>query len=140
MKSGKKPVAKIAESMAAAESLWGIAVAEQRRAKAGGCSAFKGSRVFRDGLIAWLKGNPPKPGTGDGDNLRAQKLKVQIALLENQLARERGDLVAKATVTEEWGHWISALFEIIGRHADRDLFNRISAELKAKLGTRAATI
>ena len=140
MKTRNKPVAKIAESMAAAESLWGIAVAEQRRAKAGGSSAFKGSRVFRDGLIEWLKKNPPAPGSGDAENLRAAKLKVQIALLENQLARERGDLVAKATVTEEWGHWISALFEIIGRHADRDLFNRISAELKAKLGTRAATI
>ena len=126
--------------MAAAESLWGIPVSEQRRAKAGGSSAFRGSRVFRDPLIEWLKKNPPAPGSGDGENLRAAKLKVQIALLENQLARERGDLVAKAVVTEEWGFWIAALFEIVGRHADRDLFNRISTELKAKLGSRATTI
>jgi len=125
--------------MAAAESLWGISVSEQKRAKAAGCAAFKGSRVFREPLLVWLKTNPPAPGAGDGDNLRAAKLKVQIALLENQLSRERGLLVEKAVVAEEWGFWVGALFEIIGRHADRDLFNRISTELKAKLGTRATT-
>ena len=137
MKTQKKPVPKLAESMSAAEALWGIPVAEQRRAKGGGCSAFKGSRVFREPLILWLKENPPPAGAGDGDNLRAAKLRVQISLLENQLAKDRGELVAKAVVAEEWGFWIGALFEIIGRHADRDLFNRISTELKAKLGTRA---
>jgi len=125
--------------MGAAESLWGIPVGEQRRAKAAGCAAFKGSRVFREPLILWLKENPPAPGAGDGDNLRAAKLAVQIKLLENQLSRERGLLVEKAVVAEEWGFWVGALFEIIGRHADRDLFNRISSELKAKLGTRATT-
>jgi len=125
--------------MASAESLWGIPVAEQRRAKAAGCAAFKGSRVFREPLLVWLKTNPPAPGAGDAENLRAAKLKVQIALLENQLARERGELVEKAVVAGEWGFWVGALFEIIGRHADRDLFNRISTELKSKLGTRATT-
>ena len=137
MKTQNKPGPKLAETMSAAESLWGIPVAEQRRAKAAGCAAFKGSRVFREPLILWLKTNPPAPGSGDGDNLRAAKLRVQIALLENQLAKDRGELVEKAVVAEEWGFWIGALFEVVGRHADRDLFNRISAELKAKLGTRA---
>jgi hypothetical protein len=139
LKTHKKPVAKIAESMGAAESLWGISVSEQKRAKAAGCAAFRGSRVFREPLIAWLKENPTPAGAGDGENLRGQKLKVQIALLENQLSRERGLLVEKAVVAEEWGFWVGALFEIISRHADRDLHNRISAELKAKLGTRATT-
>ena len=122
--------------MAAAESLWGIAVAEQRRAKAGGCSAFKGSRVFRDGLIEWLKKNPPAPGSGDAENLRAAKLKVQIALLENQLARERGDLCERAIVKEFVGAIVADIFAILSPHLDRNTFNAVSAELRAKIGKR----
>lgn len=122
--------------MSAAESLWGIPVAEQRRAKAAGCTAFKGSRVFRDPLVAWLKTNPPAPGAGDGDNLRAAKLRVQIALLENQLERERGELVERELVKEFCGALVADIFSILSPILDRTTFNAVSAELRLKIGRR----
>ena len=122
--------------MGAAESLWGISASEQRRAKAAGCAAFKGSRVFREALIAWLKENPTPAGAGDGENLRGQKLKVQIALLENQLARERGSLVERELVKEFCGALVGDIFEILSPILDRTTFNAVSAELRAKIGKR----
>jgi len=122
--------------MGAAESLWGISASEQRRAKAAGCAAFRGSRVFREPLILWLKENPPAPGAGDAENLRAAKLKVQIALLENQLARERGDLVERDLVKEFCGALVADVFAILSPHLDRSTFNAVSAELRAKIGKR----
>jgi hypothetical protein len=122
--------------MAAAESLWGISVSEQKRAKASGCAAFKGSRVFREPLLEWLKTNPPAPGAGDGDNLRAAKLAVQIKLLENQLARERGELVDRGLVREFCGALVADIFSILSPILDRPTFNAVSAELRAKIGKR----
>ena len=136
MKTQNKPVPKLAETMSAAESLWGIPVAEQKRAKGAGCSAFKGSRVFREPLILWLKKNPPAPGAGDGDNLRAAKLRVQIALLENQLERERGELVERELVKEFCGALVADIFSILSPILDRTTFNAVSAELRLKIGRR----
>ena len=123
--------------MAAAFSLWGIPVSESRRAKAGGCQGFKGSRVFREPLLVWLKGNPPAPGIGDAENLRAAKLRAQIGLLELQIARERGDLCERELVREFAGALVSDIFEIVGRHVpDPGAFNAIAHELKAKIAGR----
>jgi hypothetical protein len=137
MKTRNKPVPEFAESMAAAFSLWGISVREQRRSKAGGCKAFRGSRVFREPLVAWLKANPPAPGSGDAENLRAAKLRAQIGLLELQIARERGDLCEREIVREFCGGLVSDVFQIVARHVpDRESFNAISRELKAKIAGR----
>lgn len=136
MKTHKKPVAEFAESMAAAFSLWGIPVSESRRAKGGGCKAFRGSRVFRGELIQWLKANPPLPGNGDAENLRAQKLRAQISLLEIQIAETRGELVERALVREFCGALVADIFAILSPHLDRSTFNAVSAELRAKIGKR----
>ena len=123
--------------MRQAESFWTIPKAEQTRAKSAGCPAFRGGRIIRDELVSWLKANPPAPGIGDAENLRAQKLRAQIGLLELQIARERGDLCERETVKEFCGALVSDIFEIVGRHVpDPGAFNAISAELRAKIGKR----
>jgi hypothetical protein len=126
--------------MRQAEARWGIPKAEIIRAKSAGCLAFRGPRIYRDELVLWIAANPRPAGTGDGDGLRAQKLRAQISILEIQIAKERGDLVARETVKEEWGFWIAALFDIISAHVEKDVFNRISRELKARLGKRAESV
>ena len=123
--------------MRQAEARWGIPKAEIIRAKSAGCLAFRGPRIYRDELVLWIAANPRPAGTGDGDGLRAQKLRAQIGLLELQIARERGDLCERETVKEFCGALVSDIFEIVGRHVpDPGAFNAISAELRAKIGKR----
>ena len=123
--------------MRQAESFWTIPKAEQIRAKSAGCLAFRGGRIIRDELVSWLKANPPAPGIGDAENLRAAKLRAQIGLLELQIARERGDLCERETVKEFCGALVSDIFEIVARHVpDPGAFNAIAHELKAKIAGR----
>jgi len=119
------------------ESLWKISKAEQTRAKGAGCPAFRGGRIIRDELVSWLKLNPPSPGSGTAENLRAAKLRAQIGLLELQIARERGDLCEREIVKEFAGALVSDIFEIVARHVpDPATFNAISRELKVKIAAR----
>jgi len=137
MKSRNKPAPAFAESMRQGESLWKIPKAEQTRAKSAGCPAFRGGRIIRDELVSWLKLNPPSPGSGTAENLRAAKLRAQIGLLELQIARERGDLCEREIVREFAGALVSDIFEIVARHVpDPGAFNAIAHELKAKIAGR----
>ena len=123
--------------MRQAEARWGIPKAEIIRAKSAGCPAFRGPRIYRDDLVSWIAANPRPAGTGDGDGLRAAKLRAQIGLLELQIARERGDLCDRELVREFAGALVSDVFEIVARHVpDPGAFNAIAHELKAKIAGR----
>ena len=138
-KPGEIPT--MADSIASACKLWGIDRVDIKRAKEGGCSAFRGSRVYRDTLIAWLKANPRSAEelAMDGKNLslQDQKLAKQIEKLDIEIARSRGDLVERAIVTEEWGKHITRLFDIVNQSCSRDMALIITKEFRGYLGKAA---
>lgn len=118
------------------QARWGIPRAEQIRAKSAGCPAFRGGRIYKAELVAWLKGNPAKPGEGVGENLRSQKLARQIAKLDIEIETARGKLIERSLVKEFCGKLIADLFDILDRHLARDIFNQVSRELKTCIGSR----
>jgi hypothetical protein len=136
-----KNLPKVAPSISNAAAIWGLEKKDIQRAKTGGCTAFKGSRVHRDDLIAWLKANPRSAEelAMDGKNLslQDQKLAKQIEKLDIEIARSRGDLVERAIVTEEWGKHITRLFDIVTQSCSRDMAMIITKEFRGYLGKAA---
>ena len=118
------------------QARWGIPRAEQVRAKSAGCPAFRGGRIYKAALVAWLKDNPAKPGEGQGESLRARKMEKQIEKLDIEIETARGKLCARELVQEFVGKLIADLFDILDRHLNRDLFNQVSRELKTRIGNR----
>lgn len=135
MKTRNK-AADFCESMAQAESRWNIPKREQTRAKSGDCSAFRGGRIYKEPLVEWLREHPAKAGEGQGENLRAEKMKKQIEKLALEIDVTRGKLVERETTKQFFGEVMSDLFDILARHLDRENFNRVSRELKTAIGTR----
>jgi hypothetical protein len=125
------------ETMRAVQARWGIPRAEQVRAKSAGCLAFRGGRIYRDELVAWLKANPSAPGTGKDESLRARKMEKQIEKLEIEIEATRGRLISREVVREFCAGLVGDVFDILARYLDRDLFNTVSRELKIRIGTRA---
>jgi hypothetical protein len=125
------------ETMRAVQARWGIPRAEQVRAKSAGCLAFRGGRIYRDELVAWLKANPSAPGAGKDESLRARKMEKQIEKLEIEIATARGNLCSREVVREFCAGLVGDVFDIVARFVDRDAYNSISRELKIRIGTRA---
>jgi hypothetical protein len=142
MKKQKDTVsATSADSMRHASTIWELEPTEIKRAKKGGCNAFRNGRVYRDDLIAWLKANPRSAEelAMDGKNLslQDQKLAKQIEKLDIEIARSREDLVERAIVTEEWGKHITRLFDIVNQSCSRDMAMIITKEFRGYLGKAA---
>ena len=126
----------VALSHAAAQKLWGIPLSELARAKREGCPAFKGSRIYRDPLIDWLKANPLPQITGRGDSeeeLKNRKLKAIVETLEHKLAIQRGEFVGKLEVQEEWARAISIIQDEAKGLMQTDIYPVFIARIKAKI-------
>ena len=134
-KTGSTP--KSAPSMTSAEKMWGIDKSELSRAKNSGCAAFRGNLIYRDDLLAWLQANPAAAGDVAPGDYKARKLKAQVDKLEIDVSRERGKLVERAIVTEEWGKHITRLFDIVNQSCPRDMAQIITKEFRGYLGKAA---
>lgn len=107
------PPPEIAESMKAASVLWGIPVAVLRAAKAAGCQGFKGARVFRSQLMAWLKANSDVADQATAASLdQASKAELEMARLRAQtrLAISKADAADRVVIlkTEALAEWSRA--------------------------------
>jgi hypothetical protein len=98
------------ESMAQAESRWGISKEVQRIAKRAGCRAFAGSRIHRAELEKWIRDNPAKARAAEKQGqqkqvlaeLQRQKLQAEVDLLNARIAREESDSIRRADAKAEW--------------------------------------
>lgn len=114
-----------------------IPVSEVQRAKkSSDCLAFYNSKIYHSTLVTWLAANPKEEvEVGQStDVLRDRKLKAQVDKLELEVAVERGNFVAKAAVTQQWGKLITDIFDIVDKSVDRTTYNAIAKELKNRLG------
>ena len=138
--------------MKTAASVWKLPIGEIRRAKDGGCTGFVGQKVYLDGLMAWLKANPPqspKPVGGGGDLATADKeelerlkligqvsrLDIGIEADKHKLAVVREDFVSKVAVTDEWARAVSIIFEEAKGLMEKDIYPVFVARVKSKIKT-----
>ena len=128
----------IAGSMASAAKMWQIDLSEVRRAKAGGCRAFRnGGKVYKNDLVPWLVANPRKPGDVEESDWKTRKIRAQVEKLELDVAMSRDKVVAKSEILDEWGKLITDLFDILDKSLDRATYNIVSKELRRWLGDRS---
>ena len=132
----KNKTPEFCETLRQAESRWHISRAELSRAKAAGCSGFRGGRLYKIEIVEWLRDHPAKVGEGQAENLRTEKTRKQIEKLALEIDVTRGKLVARETAKQFFGEVMADLFEIIGRHVSRDVFNALSRDLRNAIGSR----
>jgi hypothetical protein len=141
MKTKTKPTTDTtvrAESMKAASSMYGVSVADIRRAKYGGCTAFRNGRIHRDELLPWLAANPVDTTVPlDEMGWKERRLKAQVDKLEMEVAKEKGKLVERHVVTEEWGKHLTFIFDTLDKSMDRHAYNAIVKEVRTYLGKYA---
>lgn len=122
--------------MRAVQSRWGIPRAEQVRAKSAGCEAFRGGRIYKAELVAWLAANPRPDGEGQVENIRLEKTRKQIEKLTLEIDTQRGKLVSRETAKQFFGEVMGDIFDLLEKALDREQYNRIARELKTRIGNR----
>jgi hypothetical protein len=141
MKTKTKPTTDTtvrAESIRSAVAMWGVTVADIKRAKTGGCTAFRNGRIHRDELLPWLKDNPVDLTAAlDEMGWKERRLKAQVDKLEMEVAKEKGKLVERHVVTEEWGKHLTFIFDTLDKSMDRHAYNAIVKEVRTYLGKYA---
>jgi hypothetical protein len=61
---------------------------------------------------------------------------ITLPRLELEIAVTRGKLVSREVVKQFFGEVMSDLFEVVGRHVSRDVFNALSRDLRNAIGSR----
>ena len=85
------------DTMQQASAALKIPMRELKRAKAGGCPAFRGARVHEAELVEWLAANPAPDSGGDP---REEKIREEIRKLRIRNERDEGALIPRAWVAE----------------------------------------
>ena len=135
----------IAPSMRAARTQWGISMPILKAAKAAGCPAFRSSRVNRVELLRWIRQNPGPVSKAQSaaaektatDELRRQKLIVEISILRERVRRNESDFIAIDLAREVWQECEAICFECAVDLLDSDflrvLKERCASRLQAPL-------
>lgn len=98
----------VADTLTAAAAMSGFSEENLTRAKAAGCPAFRGSRVYLSELVSWFDANPEVLTSGDseldGVTLQIAREKHRKIRFENDCAEGRYVLAADvAPQIEQWG-------------------------------------
>ncbi len=135
----RKGIPDYADSMAQAAGFWGIPKRVIRIAKDNGCPAFVAQRVHRAPLLKWLQENPDIAAQGEAQegaaDLKVKKLAAEVAILEGKIARERGDVIPRGVVKDEWGRGVAIIFEEAKAFLSRDEYLAFTKACKAKINT-----
>lgn len=126
----------VADTMAAASAMTGHSEENLSRAKAAGCPAFRGSRVYLGELVAWIEANPEVLATGD-DALDAVQLAIaserhRKLRFENDVAEGRYIPAADiAPRVEQFGRDLLAILRrVLEDESPRRLAGREEAEVR----------
>lgn len=143
-------IPRVSDSMNSAAAMWGLSLSEIKRAKKSGCTAFVGSKVYRDRLVPWLQENPPaETGAGasetpieeaDAEELKRRKLMREVTRLDvaiksdnHKLDVTKGQYISRDLVDEEW----TRLWAIIEDEAkglmDKTVYPVFVSRVKAKI-------
>jgi hypothetical protein len=140
----------VAGSMKAASAMWNLSITEIKRAKRSGCTAFAGTKVYRDELVKWLTMNPPKAissGAGDTpiddankEELERRKLIRQVTRLDVGIQADKFKLdaikekyILRQSVSVEWTRLWSIVEEETKGLMDKAVYPVWVARIKARI-------
>jgi len=94
--------AKVFDSMKAAAASLGLNMRVLKRAKASGCQAFRGGRVYADELQQWVRENAElvRAANSGGGDLKEQKTTEEVRKLRLANDLKEGRLIERARVAE----------------------------------------
>lgn len=122
-----------AESMASAAAMYGIPMAELKRAKRAGCTAFRGPRVHRNEIVEWLKENP-SDDTGDPiEELKRQQLLRVIRNLDLQYEKEVGTLIPREQAKSAWASATQKIQDVLGKLLEKETYNAVIKEIQREI-------
>jgi hypothetical protein len=128
----------VATSMKQAVSLWGISLQVIKIAKAEGCSAFVGSKIYRDDLITWLEKNPSAAGKGEAladiAELKRQKTEAEVKLLRAKISREERETIPLEEAKMEWGRASAIVQEEAKNLMEKDHYRVFVDRCKSRIG------
>jgi len=90
----------VAQSMQAASGMSGYSLDALKRAKAEGCPAFRGPRVYLDELDRWLADNSHVLGLGPVDRLEFESKQLKKEREQFNLDVTRGDYIARSEIAD----------------------------------------
>lgn len=123
--------------MASAAKAYGIPMAELKRAKRAGCTAFRGSRVFGRDLIAWLQDNPGDESSDELETLKKEQLRRIIRRLDLEYEQAMSVLIPKQTAMTAWSTASERIQQVLERVLDRETFNIVIRDIQSALRTAA---
>jgi hypothetical protein len=94
--------ANIFDSMKSAAAALGLKMRVLKRAKAAGCQAFRGSRVYGDELQAWVRANPTVVAEAGADAPDEGDVKRRIDLAKAKWQEMKNEMLAKRLVEKAW--------------------------------------
>lgn len=126
----------VADTMGAAAAMTGHSEENLSRAKAAGCPAFRGSRVYLGELVAWIDANPEVVATGNSDldavQLDIARERLRKFRIENDTAE--GRLVPAADIAplvEQFGRdLLSILRRVLEDEAPERLAGHTAPEVR----------
>ena len=138
----------IAPSMRAARTQWGISMPILKAAKAAGCPAFRSSRVHRVELLRWIRANPGPVSKAQAvatektatDELKRQKLVVEISILKEKVRRNESDFIAINLTREVWQECEAICFECAVDLLDPDFLRVMRERCASRLATPLARL
>ena len=100
----------VAETVRQASQTWNIPLQVLKIAKAHDCPAFVGHRIHRGKLVRWISENEgliaeaveSEASESDIGQLRAEKLRVEVRILNAKFEREQETVISKTSAKGEW--------------------------------------
>jgi hypothetical protein len=125
------------DSIKSASSAMGVPVALLKQAKAAGCSAFRGSRVYRQEWQEWVKDNPvdtsPAAFVDSKEGWDIERLRKVCRKLDLEYEVAQGDLISKSDVKEACQKAFQPICSALERHLDKIAYNALCKDVKGAL-------
>ena len=126
------------ESMKIAESKWGIPIGVLKVAKAAGCPAFVGHRIFRPALVQWLADNPEITKEGNEKTteaeLKRKKLQNEVTLGDFKIANESKKTIPRDEAKNEWARGMAIVQDEAKSLMERDHYRVFVERCRDRIG------
>jgi hypothetical protein len=130
---------RVADSMSAASAMSGMTEKDLERAKAAGCPAFRGSRVYIGELLTWWKENGDSLPTGNSEldliAIEIQREKLRKLQFENAVTEGKYGEIAKLVPSVEGlaRDTLAIVRRVLEDEAPRRLAGKSEEELRGLL-------
>jgi hypothetical protein len=125
------------DSIKSASAVLGVPTALLRQAKAAGCPAFRGSRVYRKEWQEWVAKTPVVPQSDavldTKEGWEIERLRKTCRKLDLEYEVAQGDLISKAEVKVIVQSAIAPICSTLERHLDKTAYNALCKDVRQAL-------